>query len=72
VTPEEEATMTAALRKAAQAKRRTEARDEQARERLREAILQAHADGMRPSKIVEAIDRYYTDAHVSRVIHGKA
>jgi hypothetical protein len=64
--------MQAALRKAARANKRAEASLERSRQELRELILQASEKGMRPSKIVEAIERRYTDAHVSRMIHGKA
>lgn len=64
--------MEAALRKAARANKRAEATAERTRMELRELILEAAEKEMRPSRIVAAIDRRYTDAHVSRMIHGKA
>lgn len=64
--------MEAALRKAARANKRAETAEERTRLALRDLILQASEKGMRPSKIVASIERRYTDAHVSRMIHGKA
>jgi hypothetical protein len=72
VTEEEKAAMSAALTKAARANKRASAAEERTRMELRRLILEASAGGMKPSKIVEAIERHYTDAHVSRMIHGKA
>lgn len=72
VTPEEEAAVADALRKAARADKRAETAKERSRQELRDLILEASKKGMRPSKIVESIERRYTDAHVSRMIHGKA
>lgn len=64
--------MTEALRRAARADARAEELREKRRAELRELIKRASEDGMRPSRIVAAIERRYTDAHVSRIIHGKA
>jgi hypothetical protein len=72
VTPEEEAAMAEALRKAARADRRIDAAKERSRQELRDLILEAASKGMRPSKIIDSIEHRYTDAHVSRMIHGKA
>ena len=43
-----------------------------ARQELREAILAAAQDGVGTSEITKLIDHEYTEAHVSRIIHGKA
>ena len=64
--------MQAALRKAARANKRAEATAERTRKELRRLILEAAENDMKPTKIVEAIERRYTDSHVSRMIHGKA
>lgn len=64
--------MQAALRKAARSNKRAEASAERTRLELRQLILEASEKGMKPTKIVEAIERRYTDSHVSRMIHGKA
>lgn len=64
--------MIEALRKAARIDKRNDVAKERSRQELRALILEASAKGMRPSKIMESIERHYTDAHVSRMIHGKA
>jgi hypothetical protein len=72
VSPEEKAEMTEALRKAARADKRAETAKDRTARRLRETILAAHEAGMKPSEIRDAIDRRYSDGHLSRLIHGKA
>lgn len=63
--------MAAALRKAARADIRAEKAKERTRLALRALIVEAAAEGMKPTEIVASIERRYTDAHVSRVIHDK-
>ena len=72
VTPEEEAEMTAELRKAARADKRAEAAKERTRLALREVILKCAEQGMGPAAITRSIEHRYDVAHVSRIIHGKA
>lgn len=43
-----------------------------ARQELRQAILDAAQAGKGTSEITKLIDHEYTEAHVSRIIHGKA
>lgn len=71
VTPEEKAAKSEALRKAARADLRAERAKERTRLALRALIVEAAAEGMKPTEIVASIERRYTDAHVSRVIHDK-
>jgi hypothetical protein len=72
VNDEEKAAMTADLKKAARANLRALDTAERTRLKLRELILQASANGMRPSDITKAIEHRYDAAHISRMIHGKA
>lgn len=64
--------MTEALRKAARADKRAETAKERTAQALRETILAASAAGMKPFEIRDAIERHYSDGHLSRLIHGKA
>lgn len=64
--------MTAALRKAARADKRAEQAKERTTNELRTLITNAAGKGMKPSEIMQAIDRHYSEGHLSRVIHGKA
>lgn len=64
--------MTESLRKAARADKRADTTKERTAQNLRETILAAAAAGMKPSEIRDAIERHYSDGHLSRMIHGKA
>lgn len=64
--------MTADLKRAARANKRAAAAAERTRIQLRELILKASADGMGTAEITKAIEHRYAEAHVSRMIHGKA
>lgn len=64
--------MTAELRQAAKANVRATASAERTRLKLRELILKASADGMGTAEITKAIEHRYAEAHVSRMVHGKA
>lgn len=72
VSPEEKAEMTEALRKAARADKRAETTKERTAQNLREAIIAAAQSGMKPHEIRDAIERRYSEGHLSRLIHGKA
>lgn len=71
VTTPEEDPVAARLRKAVKAFRRSKAAHERDRQELRDAILAA-AGKKGTTEITKLIDREYTEAHVSRIIHGKA
>lgn len=64
--------MTAALRKAARADKRAEQAKERTTNELRTLITHAADKGLKPSEIMQAIERHYSEGHLSRVIHGKA
>lgn len=64
--------MTADLKRAARANTRATAAAERTRIELRKLILKASADGMGTGEITKAIEHRYAEAHVSRMIHGKA
>lgn len=72
VATEEEDPVATRLRKAVRAFRRSSSAQERDRKELREAILAAASAGKGTTEITKLIDREYTEAHVSRVIHGKA
>jgi hypothetical protein len=62
----------AALMQAGRSYRRTTERLERDREELATCIRDAAANGVRPSEITRLINYAYTNATVSRIIHGKA
>jgi hypothetical protein len=64
--------MLAALGAAARADKRADTTKERTAQSLRETILAAADAGMKPSEIRDAIERRYSDGHLSRMIHGKA
>lgn len=64
--------MIAALRKAARADKRADQTKERTSTELRSIITEAAGKGMKPSEIMQAIERHYSEGHLSRVIHGKA
>lgn len=72
VTEEEKAEMIEALKRAARADKRADQAKERTTSDLRNLILQASRMGFKPFEIRDAIDRHYSDGHLSRVIHGKA
>ncbi len=71
VATEEEDPVATRLRKAVRAYRRSSAAQERDRLELRAAIVDAAAT-KGTTEITKLIDREYTEAHVSRMIHGKA
>jgi polyisoprenoid-binding protein YceI len=62
----------ARLKAAVRAFRRSKMAHERDRLELREAILDASKGGKGTTEITKLIDREYTEAHVSRMINGKA
>lgn len=60
------------LRATLRAFRRANAAQDKARLALRQAILDAAADGKGPAEITRTIEHEYTEKHVSRIINGKA